>query len=92
MDEELFRKSIPGSPPEIFRGIIKRKYIHNCIDRGEDFYYMDTGYFGNFTSAENPGGKKIYHRIVKNELQKSKIELKPADRWQALIKSEKRWE
>jgi hypothetical protein len=84
--EETFRRSIPGSPPEIFRGIIKRKYIHDCVNRGEDFYYMDTGYFGNFTSAENPDGKKRYHRIVKNELQKSVIENRPADRWQALVK------
>jgi hypothetical protein len=38
MNEELFRNSIPGEPPLIFRGIVKRKYIHNCINKGEDFY------------------------------------------------------
>ena len=88
--EGAFRKSIPGNSPQIFRGIIKRKYIHDCIKRGEDFYYMDTGYFGNFVSVGNPGGKKMYHRIVKNELQKTKIELKSPDRWQALVKSDRR--
>ena len=88
--EGVFRKSIPGNSPQIFRGIIKIKHIHDCIKRGEDFYYMDTGYFGNFVSVGNPGGKKMYHRIVKNELQKTKIELKSPDRWQALVKSDRR--
>ena len=90
MNEELFRNSMPGDSPQIFRGLIKRKHIHDCIKRGEDFYYMDTGYFGNFVSVGNPGGKKMYHRIVKNELQKTKIELKSPDRWQALVKSDRR--
>jgi hypothetical protein len=88
--ENTFRKSIPGTPPAIFRGIVKRKSIHACVNRNEDFYYMDTGYFGNFTSAGNPSGKKMYHRIVKNELQKSIIEIKPADRWNSLVKSDRR--
>lgn len=88
--EGAFKKSIPGIAPAIFRGIIKRKHIHDYVNRHEDFYYMDTGYFGNFTSAGNPSGKKIYHRIVKNELQKSFMEKKPADRWQGLVKSDPR--
>ena len=88
--EGAFRKSIPGNSPQIFRGIIKRKYIHDCIKRGEDFYYMDTGYFGNFVSEGNPSGKKIYHRIVKNELQKSLVESRPEDRWEALVKGDNR--
>ena len=88
--EGTFRKSIPGSPPDIFRGIAQRKQIRNCINSGKDFYYMDTGYFGNFQSAGNPGGRKLYHRIVKNELQKSVIEDRPKDRWESLIRSDPR--
>ena len=88
--EGVFSKTIPEPVPPIFRGIIKRKYIHDCIKRGEDFYYMDTGYFGNFVSEGNPSGKKIYHRIVKNELQKSLVESRPADRWEGLVKGDKR--
>ncbi len=88
--EAIFRKSIPGTPPPIFRGIIKRKSILACIERSEDFYYTDTGYFGNFVSQGNPGGKKLHHRIVKNELQKSTLESRPADRWQALVKGDER--
>lgn len=88
--EGTFRKSISGSSPAIFRGITNRKHIHGCINRGEDFYYIDTGYFGNFVSPGNPSGRKIYHRIVKNELQKSLVESKPADRWESLIRSDPR--
>jgi len=88
--ENSFRDSIPGIPPAIFRGITERKGIHQCIHEGKDFYYMDTGYFGNFKSEGNPSGKKLYHRIVKNELQKTIIENKPDDRWQALVKGDKR--
>ena len=92
MDDKnlLFRESMSGATIPIYTGIVKRKHIHSCINRGEDFYYIDTGYFGNFMSAGNPSGKKIYHRIVKNELQKSVIENKPADRWQALVKNDAR--
>jgi hypothetical protein len=86
----LFRESMSGATIPIYTGIVKRKHIHSCINRGEDFYYIDTGYFGNFVSAGNPSGKKKYYRIVKNELQKSVIENKPADRWNELVKSDRR--
>jgi len=48
--------------PVAIRGIAKRKQIHSCWEKGRDFYYIDTGYFGN-------GKRKIYHRITKNHLQ-----------------------
>ncbi len=88
--ENTFRQSIPGTPPAVFRGIVERKNIHACISAGKDFYYMDTGYFGNFRSEGNPSGRKLYHRIVKNELQKSTIENKPVDRWEALVRGDQR--
>ncbi len=88
--ENTFRQSIPGTPPAVFRGIVERKNIHSCIAAGKDFYYMDTGYFGNFRSEGNPSGRKLYHRIVKNELQKSTIEDKPADRWESLVRGDQR--
>jgi len=88
--ENTFRQSIPGEPPAVFRGIVERKNIHSCINSGKDFYYMDTGYFGNFRSQGNPSGRKIYHRIVKNELQKSVIEHRPSDRWNNLVAGDKR--
>ena len=29
------------------RGLGKQKIIKECIARGKDFYFMDTGYLGN---------------------------------------------
>jgi len=91
MDEELFRKSIPESAPSIFRGIVKKKYIQQHWQDKQDFYYIDTGYFGNFVSPGNPGGKKIFHRIVKNDLQKHWLENYPNDRWQEICKIDPRY-
>ena len=55
--------------PFLVRGLGKQKIIKECIARGKDFYFMDTGYLGNNPSPRNPNGKKTYHRIVKNALQ-----------------------
>lgn len=78
------------SKPTIFRGVVKRKHIQRCWNEKRDFYYMDTGYFGNFQSPANPGGKKIWHRIVKNQLQTLEIGNYPADRWESLVKGDPR--
>ena len=48
--------------PCIFRGLGKSPLIHKCIEKDIDFYYIDTGYFGNFHT-------KKWHRISKNNLQ-----------------------
>lgn len=48
--------------PIAVRGIAKKKVIHKAIEDGRDFYYIDTGYFGNDKT-------KHYHRITKNALQ-----------------------
>ena len=48
--------------PCIFRGLGKSPLIHKCIEKNIDFYYIDTGYFGNFST-------KKWHRISKNNLQ-----------------------
>ena len=50
--------------PAVVRGIAKKKVMHKCLDQGRDFYYIDTGYFGNWKH-------KTYHRITKNALQYS---------------------
>lgn len=70
--------------PIILRGILKHKLMKRCWEDGRTFYYMDTGYLGNQQNPLNPNGWKIYHRIVKNNLQHGEIIPRPADRWEAL--------
>lgn len=48
--------------PVVLRGITKRKQMDACRAVQRDFYYIDTGYFGNLK-------KKTYHRITKNNVQ-----------------------
>lgn len=74
----------------VVRGISKRKQINACRKENRPFYYIDTGYFGNFPSDLNPSGKKIYHRVVKNDLQNQTIKEFPNDRWVYLSKRDKR--
>jgi lipopolysaccharide biosynthesis glycosyltransferase len=52
------------SVPVAVRGIAKKKVMKNCLEAKRDFYYIDTGYFGNLKH-------KKYHRITKNALQYS---------------------
>ena len=48
--------------PVVLRGVAKRKQMRACTEAGRNWYYIDTGYFGN-------GRKKLYHRITKNSMQ-----------------------
>lgn len=62
------------STPVVIRGIAKRKQIYSCWENKRDFYYIDTGYFGN-------NKRKLYHRITKNHLQNIwKVISRPRDR------------
>lgn len=71
--------------PLVVRGVIKKDHVNECVKNNRDFYYIDTGYLGNFPSVGNPNGKKIWHRVVKNENQHSTIRDVPSDRWQRLV-------
>ena len=93
MDESLdgyFSKTVPGI--DVYRGIVKGKHIHQHWQDKKDFYYIDTGYFGNFISPGNPGGRKLFHRIVKNDVQKHWLENRPSDRWQEICKIDPRYQ
>jgi lipopolysaccharide biosynthesis glycosyltransferase len=60
--------------PIALRSIAKKKIMQECLDQGRDFYYIDTGYFGNRKL-------KDYHRVTKNAMQwLGPIEDRPADR------------
>ena len=78
------------SKPLVIRGVIKKHHAEQCIKDNRDFYYIDTGYFGNFPSIGNPGGKKVYHRIVKNENQLSTSKNVSNDRWNKIVKDDPR--
>ena len=76
--------------PFVVRGVIKKDYIHACAAEGRDYYYIDTGYFGNFPSIGNSSGKKIWHRIVKNSPQHHTVKDVPDDRWEKLLRQDPR--
>jgi hypothetical protein len=55
-------RNLPVEVPAVIRGIVKKKLIHECIETGRDYYYIDSGYFGN-------DKRKHYHRVTKNNMQ-----------------------
>jgi len=73
-----------GNNPILIRSMAKRKLIKQCWKNHHTFYYMDSGYIGNYKSKSNPYGWKVWHRIVKNDLQHSDIIDCPDDRWNRL--------
>lgn len=78
------------SKPLVVRGVTSKSEIECCRKIERDFYYIDTGYLGNFPSPGNPSGKKIWHRAVKNELQHFESRDVPSDRWNKLCKQDPR--
>jgi hypothetical protein len=70
--------------PILIRSMGKRKLIHWCWQNNHTFYYMDSGYLGNYKSPTNPQGWKLYHRIVKNNVQHTEIKNRSDDRFKKL--------
>lgn len=66
----------PNNIPVAFRSMTKRKEIYKCWETGRPFYYIDNGYMGNLMK------KKKYYRVVKNNIQHTKIKSgMPSDRY-----------
>lgn len=72
--------------PVLLRGISSGKIIDEVRRRGQDYYFIETGYLGNYRCDNNRTGRKIYHRIVKNNMQHDTIMDVPDDRWNDLVK------
>lgn len=73
-----------GKETILIRSMGKRKLIQECWNNNHTFYYMDSGYVGNYKSSSNPQGWKLWHRIVKNDVQHNEIIDRPSDRWNQL--------
>ena len=67
--------------PIMFRSIVKKEFIKYRLENKLPFYYMDSGYFGNYKSEKNPAGIKKWMRIVKNGLQHNEIQKVSSNRW-----------
>lgn len=73
--------------PVLLRGIANGKLGREIQARGQDYYFIETGYLGNYRCPNNLTGRKIYHRIVKNDMQHAdRIMDVPDDRYQDLVK------
>jgi hypothetical protein len=71
--------------PVLLRGISSGKIANHVREKGNDYYFIETGYLGNYRCANNRTGRKIYHRIVKNAMQHNTIMDVPSDRWNDLV-------
>jgi hypothetical protein len=71
--------------PVLLRGISSGKIADHVTSKGDDYYFIETGYLGNYRCANNRTGRKIYHRIVKNAMQHNTIMDVPSDRWDSLV-------
>jgi hypothetical protein len=72
--------------PILIRGISAGGHAKHASEHGRDYYFMETGYLGNYRSDNNTTGRKLYHRIEKNDMQQNRIMDVPNDRWNDLCK------
>lgn len=81
-----FKFNNNNSKPILVRGIASVVYMDQVRAQGLDYYFIETGYFGNYKTDYNPSAKKLWHRIVKNSMQHERVLNVPGDRWEHLCK------
>lgn len=91
IDYDEFRKIRDTiTDPILVRGIAAGKIINYVKEKGQDYYFIETGYFGNYSCEGNPNARKMWHRIVKNNMQHDAVMDVPDDRLQILEKYDTR--
>ena len=80
------RLKTPVTDPILIRGITTGDYAKQALAQNRDFYFIETGYLGNYRCDNNQTCRKIYHRIEKNAMQQTRIMDVPDDRWRDLVK------
>jgi hypothetical protein len=76
--------------PILTRGIVSGDYIDYAKSCELDYYFIETGYFGNYSCEGNPNARKFWHRIVKNSMQHERVLNVPGDRWDAMTRYDTR--
>jgi hypothetical protein len=85
MDSAQYKRSKKTiEDPILIRGITTGDYAKYAQKHGRDYYFMETGYLGNYRSPNNRTARKVYHRIEKNAMQQTRIMDVPDDRWNKL--------
>jgi hypothetical protein len=87
---EYKREKDSCKDPILVRGISAGSFINHAAYHKRDYYFMETGYLGNYRSANNTTGRKVYHRIEKNAMQQRRFLDVPYDRWEELCKFDPR--
>lgn len=86
MDRGLYRSMHDEIDQDVIvRGIASGTILDNQLERGLNCWFIETGYFGNYPGPNNPAGKKIWHRVVKNAMQHQNIASVPDDRYRELV-------
>lgn len=78
-NKEKFNQSI------LVRGIAAGPIIDYVNSQDLDYYFIETGYFGNYKCKGNENARKYWHRIVKNAMQHTRVLDVPDDRWRRLM-------
>lgn len=90
VDTKYFRKNPSEFSNSLFllRGITNHKYCEIIKSVNSNFFYIDTGYFGNINGyfENNPSYKKCFHRMVYNKLQNDKLTFRDDIRYKIILK------